>query len=45
MQYSLGKYIFGAPWIQGADEPSAAEFTQFLLDGIRNKSKPASRKK
>jgi hypothetical protein len=45
LQFSINKYIFGAPWIQSADEPAAKEFSRFLLAGIEQKKKPAPRKK
>lgn len=39
LQFAMSKYIFGAPWIQSADEPAVQEFARFLLSGIRAKAK------
>jgi TetR/AcrR family transcriptional regulator len=39
LQYGVNKYIFGAPWIQSADEPASREFSRFLLAGIEAKKK------
>ncbi len=39
LQYGINKYIFGAPWIQSADEPASEEFSRFLLAGIEAKKK------
>ena len=45
LQYSMSKYIFGAPWIQSADEPAAEEFSRFLLAGIEEKKKSLLQKR
>jgi len=44
VQFGMSKYIFGAPWIQSADEPAEEEFTRILLAGIQETKKHSPRK-